>query len=290
MKKITEAQVIYNAFMDTLMRKLPARESDYPDWYKERLSKCASCKYNTKNVPNKYLPTSLFFSKMLGKQRCTICTCFLKQKCWSKTEMCAMGETKNRPDYLPEGYIQQDGVETPKWNRLELITMRQDEFNIKSLNDKYYNVDLTDNGSGFLFDLAPVEMGENVEFDFVLETKHSLFIRTIRASCQCTVPDVDYVDDNHIRVHVKVNTKDFGSGSFVKFFMFGYSMKDENGVPKEEQEEIEFTIKGFVRGVTKPVPDEPEKQNENENGGNSDVGSGPEETAETEDTQAGGQA
>ena len=50
MKKILQAEVIYDAFMDTILKKLPRKKEDYPDWYKERLEKCEGCKFNTKNV------------------------------------------------------------------------------------------------------------------------------------------------------------------------------------------------------------------------------------------------
>lgn len=284
MKKITEVEVIYNAFSDTLMRKLPSREKDYPDWYRERLEKCNECKYNTKNIPNKYLPISLYVSKMLGKHRCSICTCFLKQKCWSKTEMCAMGETESRPKYLPEGYISQGYSEEPRWNRLELITMRADEFNLTDLDSKKYNADLTSDGSGFVFNLLPINEGENVDFEFTLETRHSMFIRTVNASCKCTVPDLSYIDNNHIRVKVHINTEGLGSGSFVKYFKFGYSMKDDNGVPLEDQEFIEFRINGFVKGVSKP---EPEKKKVSIN---DESGTVPEAGTAQEVKEPGGQA
>ena len=70
MKKIVNTEVIYNAFMDTLLKKLPKKESDYPDWYKERLEKCASCKYNTKNIPNRLIPTEKpYINKKMRKNR-----------------------------------------------------------------------------------------------------------------------------------------------------------------------------------------------------------------------------
>ena len=75
MKKILQAEVIYDAFMDTILKKLPRKKEDYPDWYKERLEKCEGCKFNTKNVPNSMLPLSLYVSKKIGKNRCSVCTC-----------------------------------------------------------------------------------------------------------------------------------------------------------------------------------------------------------------------
>ncbi len=68
MKKILQAEVIYDSFMDTILKKLPRKKEDYPDWYKERLEKCEGCKFNTKNVPNSMLPLSLYVSKKIGKK------------------------------------------------------------------------------------------------------------------------------------------------------------------------------------------------------------------------------
>ena len=255
MKKIYEAEVIYNAFMDTLMAKLPKNKKDYPDWYRERLEKCGNCKYNTKNIPKKYLPIDMYIPEMLGKHRCSICTCFLKQKCWSKTEMCAIGETEARPSYLPEGYITQGGPETPRWNRIELLTLRSDMFNIRGIDPNYMNVDLTKEGDAFLFQLMPLDIGNDVHFDFILETKDPIFIWETNATCGCTATALDYIDEHNIKVHVDINTKGFGAGAFSKRFRFKYSLKDESGDPiqdEDKREVIEFLIKGHMSGIKEP--------------------------------------
>ena len=149
MKKILQAEVIYDAFMDTILKKLPRKKEDYPDWYKERLEKCEGCKFNTKNVPNSMLPLSLYVSKKIGKNRCSVCTCFIKQKAWSKTEECALGEGLPRPSWMDRQYSIDFYDEKSRWNRLELITMDSDEFNVISTDDKQYNIDLSKDGKSF---------------------------------------------------------------------------------------------------------------------------------------------
>ena len=234
MRKILDTEVIYNAFMDTLLKKLPKKESDYPDWYKERLEKCASCKYNTKNIPNRLIPTGgLYFSKLMGKNRCSICTCFIKQKAWSKTEECAMGETDARPAWLPESYKNQDNKETSQWNRIEVITMRSDEFNLESTDPKKYNIDLTEDGQRFEIRFVdPVKSGDNVDTSFILKSRHDIFIKGIKSFCGCTNVHLDVIDDSKNKITATINTSNFGSGEFrksieVKYELQGISDKEE---------------------------------------------------------------
>jgi len=247
MKKILQAEVIYNAFMDTILQKLPKKEKDYPEWYRERLEKCNGCKFNTKNIPNSLIPTgSLYFSKMLGKNRCSICTCFIKQKAWSKTEECAMGETDNRPDWLPYGYVTSDKDNESKWNRLELITMDSDEFNLISTDDKLYNTDLSEDGNKFLIKLNPVPKGENIKFSFILQSKHEITISKISASCECTEPDLKLVDKKHHEIGVKINTENFGLGEFVKEMRIDYTINGKT-YKDNQSESVVLDFKGKIQ-------------------------------------------
>lgn len=246
MKKILEYEVIYNAFMDTILGDLPRNEADYPEWYKERLDKCASCKYNTKNIPSNILPTSLWLSKKFGKARCSICTCFIKQKAWSKTEQCAMGETSSRPEWMTVGHMKQDDKETSLWNRLELITMKEDLFNLVSQDKPEYNSDLTEDGSGFILDFGNIEKGKDLEFSFTLEAKEPIVLESTKNACSCTVPNVKVLDDKRIQFTVSVKSGKFGTGVFNKDTIIGYRFKSE------EPMNIEIGDDGKVKNKPQP--------------------------------------
>nr|DAY19005.1 MAG TPA: hypothetical protein [Caudoviricetes sp.] len=238
MKKILQAQVIYDAFMDTILRRMPKKEKDYPAWYKDRLDKCNDCKYNTKNIPNSILPTgSLYFSKMLGKNRCSICTCFIKQKAWSKTEECAMAETNERPSWLPYGYVTSDKDNEPKWNRLELITMDSDEFNLVSVDGKKYNTDISEDGEKFLIKLIPTKKGNDIDFSFILQSRHNIVITRIDAGCGCIEPTLDLIDKKNHKIGIHLNTNVFGIGNFVKDFSVHYKIEG-----KEYKDDVDDII------------------------------------------------
>lgn len=214
MKKISESEVIYKAFKDTVMGTLPKKEADWPDWYRKRMEACAGCKYNTKNIPRQFIPTGrLYFSKIVGKYCCAICGCYIPQKAWSKTEQCSIGETAERPSWLPYGFLSaSDRAERSLWNRMELVTMDEDEVNIVSTDPDKYNVDLGEDGEYFDVKVSPTRFGDSTEFSFIMETKHAIMVTGITAGCQCTVPKLDYLDDRHIKLGIFVTTERWGAG------------------------------------------------------------------------------
>lgn len=237
MKKILQAEVIYDAFMDTILKKLPRKKEDYPDWYKERLEKCDSCKFNTKNVSNSMLPLSLYVSKKIGKNRCSVCTCFIKQKAWSKTEECAIGERLPLPSWMGRQYSNDFYEEKSRWNRIELITMDSDEFNVLSTNDKQYNIDLSQDGKSFEIKFEPVKKGNNIEFAFVLESRHDMKITASETSCGCTSSNLNIIDSRHFKFNMKIKTDEFGIGRFVKHMTVHYQREGSN---KEESIPFDF--------------------------------------------------
>ena len=225
MKKILEVEVIYDAFMDTLLGKLPRKEKDYPDWYKERLEKCDGCKFNTKNIPGSVLPLNLYASKMIGKNRCSICGCFIKQKAWSKVEECTLGEKLNPPSWMPVSIARDMDQEQSKWNRLALITMDSDEFNLITVDDKKYNTNISEDGSSFQILLEPIDRGEDVSFSFIVESKHEISITQFKVSCGCTTPKLKVLDPKHFKFDIMLKTNGFGIGKFTKHLELYYQIE-----------------------------------------------------------------
>lgn len=241
MKEILKIEVIYNAFMDTILRRLPKKEKDYPEWYKNRLEKCKNCKYNTKNIPVHELPIDLYVSRIIGKDRCSICTCFIKQKAWARTEECAMGETDSRPSWLTNGYIKSDNEETSKWNKLEVITMDEDEFNLVSTDEYKYNIGLSEDGQGFDIKLSPIVKGNNIDFSFIVNSTHDIEVSGIDTSCGCTSQNMSIIGERSIKIDVLINTCGFGVGDFSKHMNLRYYIKGE-----ENEMTIRFNFKGSI--------------------------------------------
>lgn len=242
MKEISKVGVIYDAFMDTILGDLPKNKKDYPDWYKERLEKCDACRYNTKNIPLSLLPIGLYISSKVGKARCSICGCFIKQKAWAKTEECAIAETNDRPLY-----IEREKDEKPRWSRLEFHTVESDEFNLISTDHKKYNIGLSEDENSFQIKLNPTEKGENIKFSFILQSKHKMAITQIHASCGCTNPELELIDRYNHKVFVEVNTKAFGLGDFKKSLDIYYKLDDNVYKEGSNGDLIHFEILGHIK-------------------------------------------
>lgn len=241
MKLISQTKVIYEAFKDDVMGNIPKKESEWPDWYAERMNKCKECKFNTKNIPNRLLPVTMWVPKAMKQYRCAICTCFIDKKCWSKTEMCGLGETGARPDYLPKSYIESESQE-PKWNRLEVVTLKDDDFDVISLEPELYNAGISEDGLDFKFDLKPTKKGEKLEFKFRLSPKHDIEFGPIIGACSCTSIKIEMTAEGCIDATMVVNTANFGIGRFHKKAYMDYSAKD--GSFKNRR--IEFIFEGDV--------------------------------------------
>ena len=50
MQTIGKAQVIAQAWEDSLLGRIPKDEKDYPEWYKNRLYLCKKCPKNSSNI------------------------------------------------------------------------------------------------------------------------------------------------------------------------------------------------------------------------------------------------
>ena len=120
------------------MGRIPKDEKDYPEWYKNRLDLCKKCPKNSSNI---FFLLSyqlkVLLQRLMGRQACSLCGCFIKEKAWMKTEVC--------PLKFVEG-------EKAKWNAMEVITADHNDFNIESPNDNF-DVGLSDDESEFYINL-----------------------------------------------------------------------------------------------------------------------------------------
>lgn len=241
MEQISKAKVISKAFIDTALMKIPSNEKDFPDWYKDRMDKCKVCKFNTRNIPYRILPTVYAAHKLIGKYQCSICSCFIKQKAWSKTEVCAMGETDVRPEWMPIGHLNMDdGLDDfPRWNRMEVVTGHKDDFDLISLDEHQYNVQLDENCTSFQLMMEPVLMGSDISFSFGLRAKRDVQIVATHVSCLCTSPKLEVISERNFKFSMKINTNGFGEGDFVKHLTLEYKVDGE-----EDTRKIEFDFMG----------------------------------------------
>lgn len=251
MKEISKAKVICKAFLDTALMKIPSNEKDFPEWYKNRMDTCKVCKFNTRNIPYRMLPSYYMFNKLLGKYQCSICSCFIKQKAWSKTEECGLGETDYRPDWMTLGYLEEDGLAEStknrsqhggKWNRIEVVTSGEDDFDFVSLEEDKYNIKLNSQGGvSFQLYLEPLDLGKDAEFSFGLRAKRDVEIVSTHVSCSCTTPKLEVLSDNDFKFSMKIHTKGFGEGAFVKHMTLEYHLMGE-----ESSRNLEFDFFGYM--------------------------------------------
>lgn len=230
MKKISQARTIYEAFKASLVGQIPRNERDYPEWYKYRLDKCAECKYNTKNIPRKFLPVDLWVPTIMGKARCSVCTCFIKEKAWMRSEECGLAETKERPSFLTPDYLdsKKGDNDTPRWKRLEVVTADSDEFDIVATNTDLYDIDLSDNGEYFVMNFPHVEQGSRLFFDFIIRTKSRLKFFHAQPSCQCTAPFIRDLGRGEHLVDVEISTEKWNPGKFEKRIVFDFASDPES--------------------------------------------------------------
>lgn len=145
------------------------------------------------------------------------------------------------PTWLADkGYNHGFHNEKSRWNRLELITVDSDEFNVISNDDKKYNIDLSEDGDSFVIRLEPVEAGNDVHFSFVLESRHDVDVVAVETSCGCTSEKLEILDRNHFRFNIDIRTAGFGEGQFSKKMTVHY---------KKVGEELEFTLPFSFTGL-----------------------------------------
>ena len=87
---------------DQIKRALIAKFSakkNMPDWYYQRLEKCAGCEFNSGNVDKISFKDRIRISHNFGKDACLKCTCGIQDKASDPVEQCPLEE--------------------PKWNKIE---------------------------------------------------------------------------------------------------------------------------------------------------------------------------
>lgn len=192
MDSISKAQVIAKAWEESLLGMIPKDERDYPDWYRRRLSICASCEFNNKNMPFWKVPFRALAQRMIGREACSVCGCFIREKAWMRMERCPL-----------EG----DGIK-PRWNAMEVVTVNRYDFDV-SISNEAFNVGLSEDGKSYVVDVYDVVIGDIVPVDITLVNERPFHIKEIHRGCGCVGQleyDKDPLPGNRNNVFFKLDT------------------------------------------------------------------------------------
>lgn len=224
---------IVKAFSDKAKGLIPTNPDDYPDWYAVRMSKCAGCKHNTLNMDSSEVDSSfLKFFKKRNIQNCNICGCFIPEKCWVPSEMCAKHELGQEPEW---GVIAIDRV-----TKEDLIIEVKDDTIEAFINQKF---------GGFIFDVGDRKMEDKISFDFSILSILPIHVMAWGTGCGCIAnfKPVNQVDGRHIDFHTDFKIADVApnGGEFKKGLNIRYLEDDvyaelikENEVIDIEKEEV----------------------------------------------------
>lgn len=238
MESIGKAQVIAKAWEDSILGVIPRDERDYPDWYRRRLQKCAACEYNNRNIPFWKVPLRAMGQRLIGRDACSICGCFIKEKAWMRSESCPLSG---------------DGQE-PRWKAMEVITLNEYDFDVEISNENY-NIGLSDDGKSYRIDLYNVRMGDKVPVDFALLSNRPFHIIKINRGCGC-VGQLEYDKDplpgnrNNVFLLLDTSGKAPNQEFNVHLGIAGYYGDDE----ARNRAYVDFEIRGFARRDTDPKP------------------------------------
>lgn len=214
MQTIGKAQVIAQAWEDSLLGRIPKDKKDYPYWYVKRLGICDKCPNNSKNIDFWKLPKKVLFQRLIGRQACSLCGCFIKEKAWMKTEVC------------PLKFV--DG-EKAKWNAMEVITVSHDDFNIECPNDAF-DVGLTDDGYEYYINIFDQFIGDKVEIVLFITHHDGFHVKEHYLGCGC-MGDVTYNkhpdNENRTIFRMTLDTKDYKEGHFEKHASLSGYVKDD---------------------------------------------------------------
>lgn len=214
MQTIGKAQVIAQAWEDSLLGRIPKDKKDYPEWYKNRLELCKKCPKNSSNIAFFKLPAKVLLQRLMGRQACSLCGCFIKEKAWMKTEVC--------PLKFVEG-------EKAKWNAMEVITADHNDFNIECPNDSF-DIGLTDDESEFYLNIFDQKIGDKIEIVLFITHKDGFHVKDHHLGCGC-MGDVSYNkhpdNENRTIFRMTLDTSKYTEGHFEKHLsLMGYTKDD----------------------------------------------------------------
>jgi hypothetical protein len=180
---------------DAFLHPLPIEEK----WYQDRLKICTDCPLNSDNCTEEQLSDMQKFRKnnISGcpeKRFCTACGCCIDRKAAVKIEQC--------------GAV--DIGKEPKWAAIEIEDKNNKDFFVENRTPELSK--LSKVGGLYVLDFGYVGSGK-VETTVEIEYPEGTKFTNIIPSCGCTVANIEYVDNTHIRFPLKISTVNFKAGA-----------------------------------------------------------------------------
>ena len=171
MKGISYLKTLVDAFKSTYIDGIPHSTADYPDWFKKRLAVCDACPYNNMNM-SKEEKKNAGHNADGSVPRCSVCGCFIKQKCFSQMEECSLGERGQEP----------------RWKRMAILTQGKDTLDLINLTEDdthYISLRLSDDSTHFVADFGEVMVNKQYVFKFKAIAKKDVLFEFPFGSCSC---------------------------------------------------------------------------------------------------------
>lgn len=183
-----------------------------PQWRENRLSKCSTCVYNSKNVENKNIFRKGY--QAIGGAHCTVCNCILENK------------TKVAEEECPKGFWKKENVEQVG-NKIQVEVAIEEIVTLSNVNDIV------------VLDYGIIKYKSNSAINVQLVTE-KYTTNSISSSCGCTVPKLKENDRGYI-LNITYDTKRLGA--FEKNVTIQFINNIDN---KLERENLTVKIKGTV--------------------------------------------
>lgn len=192
-KRINQVKMIKEAVQ---MEQLPVDEQ----WYKDRLSICQTCEFNSDNIPQEKRGAMHFVHESKCKlasgnkefRFCTACTCCIDRKAAIKRAECGMTSIGK----------------APLWTALELFSVDNSNVSITKAGERDYS--LTADRASFIFDFGDV-VEDVLDFKFVVFVPTTSKYITSRATCDCTVGKSVEIDSARREFTMRLSTLHFGT-------------------------------------------------------------------------------
>lgn len=212
MISLKKAKTIVKAFSEDL----PVEE----DWFRERLSACDTCEWNSANKSDNTILTKTKEATICKNTSvCTACGCCIAQKASVKSETCGM---------------QDKGLE-PKWRAIEVEGSVDSRIKVENKTEGHSEFFAEKTGAF----VTAIESSEvSVPFHFIVDGGKKFNIRTLTNTCSCTSSGVEEVSQGNYEVKMAVSTRSLKVGEpSTKIVKAKYTIGDE------KEKEILFKLR-----------------------------------------------
>lgn len=188
--------------INSYLKALPENEA----WYKERMSICATCPFNSDNAtPDKMSDLAKVVKFVSDEATCGACGCVIKRKASVKAESC--------------GLTTRSDLGKAKWHSLEQTSGAG-----VSVESNDTSVKISGTKEGFVFDYGT--RSEDV-LDYTFTAKSKMKFKNVSVTCGCTTPEV-LVEGDSALITLRLSTLKFGEGLNKRTVYLNYIDKSNN--------------------------------------------------------------